>query len=101
MDAWERRQVALDRLEARRQFVRALRVQLHAQQRARIVGLQNRAAHAIHRRILPRVIEDEAVHDFDRGRLVLQDGGRRGQRVEQLLELNQEHGLLASAAEPG
>ena len=94
IDALERLEVAFDGLEPRRQILRAVRVELDVQQRAGIVGLQDAAPHPIHRRILARVVEDEPVHHLDGRRLVLQDDRRRGERIEQLVELDREHRLL-------
>ena len=48
---------------------------------------------AVERRVLLRVAEDEVVHHLHRRRSVLEDERRRAERVEQLVELERQHGL--------
>ena len=84
-----RGQLLLDGGEPRRQVLRVVVVELDAQERARL-ALQDAAAQPIERRALPRVIEDEAIHHLDRRRPVPQDGRRRLQGVEEIVELDRE-----------
>ena len=67
-----RGQIALERVEPRRQVVGAVVVELHAEQRRR-VALDERPPQPFERRALLRVIEDEAIHHLDRRRTVRQD----------------------------
>ena len=87
-----RAQVALERLQPRRQVLGAVGVELDAQQRAGI-ALDEALAQRIERGALPRVVEDEPVHHLDRRRPVAQDDRRRRQRLEQVGELNRQHRL--------
>ena len=59
-----RREIALERLEARRQILGPIGVELHAEKRAR-VALRDATPQRVERGTFARVIEDEAVHDLD------------------------------------
>ena len=87
-----RAQVALDGIQARRQILVAVAIELDAQQRAR-VAVDEAAAQRVERGALPGVIEDELVHHLDRRRAMPEDDGRRGERLEQIVELDGEHRL--------
>ena len=93
---WHRKpdagEVSLQRLEPRRQIVGAVSVHLDAQQRAGL-GLKHAPAQRIESGAFFRVVEDEPVHHLDRRRTMTQDERRRRERVQQIVELDRQHGL--------
>ena len=85
-----RLQTAFDGIEPLRQVPSVIVVELYTQQRGRI-ALDEGATHAVESRALLGVVEDEAVHDLDRGRMVEKNCRRRLERFEQIRELNRQH----------
>jgi hypothetical protein len=86
------RKPLLERVQARRQIVAVVAVELDAQQRGRIAH-QNAAAERVERTVLLGVVEDEAVHHFDRRWMMAEHERRRCKRVEQVVELDGQHRL--------
>src|SRR5262245_35316123 len=84
-------QVGFERIEALRQFRGAVAVELDNQNRPGIALKE--IAQSTRFRIEFRAIEDESIHDLDRGRLMHQDRRRGGKRFEQIRELHDEQRL--------
>ena len=82
----------LEAVEPRTELLRGVSVQLDAEQRP-AVRTEDAAAHCIERGILARVVEDGAVHHLDRRGVVLEDGRRVAERVEQVVVLDRQHRL--------
>ena len=74
-------QLRFERVEPRQQFVGRVTVELHAQQCPGF-ALHDAAPQPVQRRTLARVIEDEPVHHFDRGRTMADDRGGGAERGE-------------------
>ena len=85
-------QVRFECVEARRQVVGGIRVELDAQERTGLT-IDEGLAEPVQRRVLAGVVQDEAVHHLNGGWPVGENGRRRFERTEKIGELDRHHGF--------
>ena len=85
-------QVTLERCKPWRKVPGVVRIELNTEERRR-VALDEALPQRVELRTPFGVVEDEAIHDFDRGRFVREDERRGPERFEKIVELHREHGF--------